>query len=279
MAPWRRGPFSCPAVATAAALLSRCFNTLSALRAAAPRPRHVCARPTGFNAAPRRSKACKFISKATCGVSTACCDTTKAGKQRSPALFRSQKAKKRTAQATNETKITYRQARNPQPAAAKQPLTKTPCGPCILKYVSIRVKFTPRHYDIAAQNSSKRAVLCFFTAISPGTACHHFLENAKGVSAANVAGWPPTGHDKTAVHLGDRPPHGMAATWSRDSSRHPPPGWPTMMVYAPAGLRPERVRRDESRLYAAGIQPHRDAPRPQSLSSAAHNHAARQAPP
>lgn len=65
MAPWQRGPFSCPAVATAAALLSRCFNTVSALRAAAPRPRHGCARPTGFSAAPRRSKACKFISKAT----------------------------------------------------------------------------------------------------------------------------------------------------------------------------------------------------------------------
>ena len=235
---------------------------MSAPRAAAARPHHGCARPRGYYAARGRSKACPFISTACCGVSKACCRKSKAAKQRSPAPIRGRKAKERAAQATNRTKTTRRQPQPPHPAAAKQLLTEIPRDPSFLKYVSVRIKFTTRHCDIAAQNRSKRAVLCFFTAISPGTACHHFLENSKDVSAAYVAGWPPIGPDKTAGHVGDRPSHGMAATWSRDSSRHPPPGWPTMMVYAPAGLRPERVRRDESRLYAAGIQPHRDAPPP-----------------
>lgn len=39
MDPWRRGPSSCLRPARAVARFSRCFNTLSALRAATPRPR------------------------------------------------------------------------------------------------------------------------------------------------------------------------------------------------------------------------------------------------
>ena len=199
---------------------------MSAPRAAAARPHHGCARPRGYYAARGRSKACSFISTACCGVSTACCRKSKAAKQRSPAPIRGRKAKERAAQATNRTKTTRRQPQTPHPAATKQLLTEIPRDPRFLKYVLVNVKSTTKRRCIDAQNHNRCAALCFFTPISPGPACHHFLENAKDISAAPTAGRPPTGHDKTAGHVGDRPPHAAGiqprgitlAIWHRTSA-------------------------------------------------------------